>query len=241
MRLLRLTVALMALIVGTIQPTHAHDRIPRRLLIVEGNSISAHWPNYTTWPDQIRIVPWMRLNGFDVLNLAVSGSGINAMAARAGAVDAHLQLSGYDEFWLVVWEYTNTMTDGRGVQATYDQTRAYVEARRAAGFRVLIGTGISRDQMAVYHQPTGFTWDDMQRLNQMTRETWPQFADGLIDFGAIPELGSQDAPANRAMLWDAVHPTDAASALMRDAVLAELQSRIHTYYAPIAGQGANAL
>ena len=81
----------------------------------------------------------------------------------------------------------------------------------------------------------------MQAINQMTRETWPQFADGLIDFGAIPALGSRDAPANRAMLWDAVHPTDAASALMRDAVLAVLQGQIYTYYAPIAGQGGTGI
>lgn len=218
-------------VVGLLGVNRAVAAPVSRLLVSDGNSISANWParsgawpTYRTWPNQIVDDPWMAANGFGVVNMAIKGCNMLDMSERAPmGVDKLAGLA--SETYVVVWELTNTMYYWGGEQ-TFHMHANYCLARRAAGHRVLIGTGISRNNEATYHIPTGYTWPQMLALNNMLRTYAPWFADGVVDFAAIPELGGEFSWQNTTMFFDHVHLTDAGSALCKAVVLAELQRQV---------------
>lgn len=211
----------------------AARRDRRRLLVIEGNSLSSMGNEATVWPQHLAVQPWMRQMRFGVVNCALGGATIAHIARRAQMVDSLAGVA--EENWLLVFELTNTLRQNLGdVQATYDQHRAYCQARRALGFRVLIGTGISRNQELFYGTPTNFTHAQMTQLNDLIRDTYREFADGVVDFAAVPELGREDAPLNTTYFWDGVHLTGAGYALVLQTLLAELQRRVQVYYLPVA-------
>ena len=94
------------------------------------------------------------------------------------------------------------------VVTTHAALQQYCLARRAVGFRVVIVTLLPRSD------PDGF---EAARLayNQLLRDTWPSFADGIIDIAADPRIG--DSGDNRDLLFynkDAVHPNAAGYAVI---------------------------
>lgn len=186
----------------------------------------------TAWPQHIAVNPWMRRCRVGVVNLAMAGATIAHIARRSQLVDSLAGIA--DENYVLLFELTNTLrASGGDVLGAYQAHRDYCEARRKLGFRVLIGTGLSRNQEAYYNQPTGFTYQQMCELNHLIRTTASEFADGVVDFAARPELGSEDAPLNKKWFWDGVHVTGLGQFLLIDVVLAALQSRIYQYHAPI--------
>ncbi len=212
------------------QPQSCAALLWSRLLVADGNSISANWPardgawpEHLTWPNQIMREPWFVDNGFGLVNMAIKGCNILDMSERA-PMGVDKLARGADEAYIVVWELTNTMYYWT-VSETFHFHANYCKARKAAGYRVLIGTGISRDN-AHFNIPNGYTWADMQELNNMIRTYWFDFADGLLDFAGIPELGGEFSWQDAAMFVDGVHLTDAGSALAKAVVLAELQRQV---------------
>lgn len=203
------------------------------LLVCEGNSISSPTVLFDPWPSQLFRAPWMRQRRYAVLNLAVANSDIGQIEARAEQCDVLVHR--YTQPWMVVFELTNTLFHGLSVDQTYARHVAYCQARRAAGFRVLIGTGIDRNNQLRLGLPNTYTWEDMQRLNALIRDTWRTFADGLVDFAAIPELGPAGASSNSRYFYDGVHPSNAAGMLMMNCVLAELQRQTPVLYVPFVG------
>lgn len=202
-----------------------------RLLAVDGNSISANLPArggglppYRTWPTQLQDEPWMHERGFGLVNFSIKGTNIQAMSERAsGGVDALGHAA--QETYIAVWELTNTKYYW-SISDTFHMHANYCKARRAAGFKVLVGTCISRNNEPVYHIPTGFTWLEMLELNNMIRTYSRDFADGVLDFAAVPQLGDEYAWQDTSIFFDHVHLTDAGSALCKDVVLAELQRQV---------------
>ena len=206
----------------------------RRLIVIEGNSLSTPWLRRIQIADWLGFFPWMRERRFETVSLAVGGSDIRQLnePERTMRVDVLAQLN--YEHWLVLWELSNSMSHGISVAETYATHRAYCLARRAKGFKVLMGTCISRNQQIHFHQPT-FTWEQQQGINGMVRETWHEFADGLLDFDAVPELGARDAPLNPRYFLDGVHLTDEGSEIAAGVVLDAMKARYPTYYMPIVG------
>lgn len=204
----------------------------RRLLITEGNSLTSMGNGGYSWPQRIVVEPWIRRLGLGVVNIAIGGATIDDIVQRAPLVDSLAGLA--DESYLLLFELTNTMRANHGdVQATYDKHRAYCLGRRALGYKVFIGTGISRNQEIYYQQPTNFTHAQMCDLNNQIRQSYHDFADGLIDFAAISELGDENACLNLRYFWDGVHLTGEGLNLVMGATLKMMQGWVNTYYMPI--------
>lgn len=190
---------------------------PAELLIIcDGNSITSPRRGYTDWPYTLAI-----MTSIPTVNVAVSSNDIADCRSRAGvAVDRLVGLS--DETWVIIWEGTNYLRTTGNVQECYDQHVAYCQERRAAlrqaqrpvggracRGRVLIGTIISRE-------PTNaiYTLEQRHEFNDLLRQGWPSFADGLLDFASIPELGADDAWMNPTYFFDGIHLADPGSELV---------------------------
>lgn len=114
----------------------------------------------------------------------------------------------------VVWEITNTLAQGATVLETLEYLEEFCKARRAAGFQVLVGTCLDRGDSGA-----GF---NALRLaaNAAVRTGFANYADGVIDFAAIPQL--QDFNNATYFQADKTHLTPAGYQLIADLVAASL-------------------
>lgn len=89
---------------------------------------------------------------------------------------------------------------------TYPLTRRYCTDRHKVGWKCIVGTMISR------------TSEDSTKnqLNALLRTHWPEFADGLMDFAANPNLGADGASANATYFSDGIHLTSTGSAIINN-------------------------
>jgi len=96
----------------------------------------------------------------------------------------------------VLWCGTN---DGpSNPQQTISNLAAYARARRSLGWKVLVCTMLSRVSLD--------SWKNT--LNGLIRPAWSEWADGLIDMAANPNLGADGAYSNLAYFnSDQTHPT----------------------------------
>lgn len=178
---------------------------PTRLIICDGNSLSARWRDLSDWPTMLAslVAPSY------VVNTGTLSIDIGDCRQRAPKViDTLVGL--VDETWVIIWEGTNHLYWGHSVAENYAEHVAYCLERKAAGIdRVFVGTIISRE-------PNNAQYSFAQRheFNDLLRQNWRSFADGLLDFDAIPQLGADDAWANTDYFRDGVHLADAGSALV---------------------------
>lgn len=189
---------------------------PSRLIICDGNSITDYTPpyingNWRPWPY------WLAETGHCVVNTAVGATDIAECRQRAPvAVDTLVGLA--PETWCVIFEGTNYLNRHPDVQAAYQQHVQYCQERKAAGVdKVFIGTIIDR-------APGGLAYTDAQRweFNDLIRANFASFADGVIDFAAISEMGPDGTWADSRYFWDGIHPTDTGSRLLAETARAAL-------------------
>jgi len=99
---------------------------------------------------------------------------------------------------------TNDIKLGAASSTTaYNRIVAYCTARRAAGWKVVVGTILPRD-------PTdaGANFEtDRQAVNTSIRANWATFADALADVGADATIGAAGAQTNTVYYSDLIHPT----------------------------------
>ncbi len=224
-RLAFLTTSLAAL-AGTIPQPHP-EPAEGRLLICDGNSITDSTPpyingNWRPWPY------WLSAAGYRVVNTAVGATDIAECRRRAFVVvDTLVGLA--SETWCIIFEGTNYLNRYPNVQAAYHEHVCYCHERKAAGVdKVFIGTVISR-------APAGLAYTDTQRrqFNDLIRTNYASFADGVVDFAAMPEMGLDGTWADTRYFWDGIHPTDAGSRLLAEAARAALG---YTAYLPLVGK-----
>lgn len=95
--------------------------------------------------------------------------------------------------------------------ATYNELVAYARERRAAGFKVIIGTMVSR---------TGSngngTFDSQKNTyNALIRANWANFADGIADLAGDARLGADGAYSNLTYFQaDGIHINDTGAAIV---------------------------
>jgi lysophospholipase L1-like esterase len=90
----------------------------------------------------------------------------------------------------------------------YSGLRTYCAERRAAGFRVVVLTVLPSDEPLTF-EASRLAYD------AMIRDTWQEFADGLVDIGADPRIG--DTGDNLDLQFyvdDGVHPNNTGNAVM---------------------------
>lgn len=182
-----------------------------RFLCAEGDSISAH-DNSITYPWQFGPNANPALFGID---LAVSGSTISNLNLRAAQVDA--MLPPYNKragrkFILSVLIGTNDLASYPGGTAAWLAALAtYLDARRAAGWLVAIGTILPCTT-------TGF--NAARNTANTTLRTWTGVhCDAIFDFAADATMGpdsvAPDGGAYNATYYsDGKHPTAAGHIIL---------------------------
>jgi lysophospholipase L1-like esterase len=175
-----------------------------RLLVFDGNSLTfgtdASSPD-EAYPNQV--VRTLQEEGVScaAVNLGVPGQATPAMAAGAASKVDPLFRKGSSAI-LVAWEATNHMTNGATAQEAFDAFAQYCEARKEAGWKVVVLSVLPRDNP---HQPDFES--KRQQFNQLLREHWSEFADRLCDVGDDPEIG-QEGDEYGPLYVNQVHLTD---------------------------------
>jgi hypothetical protein len=198
-------------------------------IVVDGNSLSNYgspcFPgeNYgpgDKWPTILgTISPW---NTATILNYATSGqntlSMINGGAKDCGPgsdgsvirpsatlfIDPLIDPEKYNI--LITWEVANDIASIGNVTDAYNRIVSYCQARRAAGFKVLVVTMIKWRYYLSDTTAFGDTWEqfDAKRLfvNNQIRNNWESFADGICDLALENQFLD---PYNATYYVDGIH------------------------------------
>jgi hypothetical protein len=219
---------LQAGIAGTIaalapRPTHAAPLpVQPRIVVVEGNSLSANnpsaygWP--VCWPTRLAAGEWAQRNAMNVVNVAIGATGLEECFDRAPLfVDWLRPLAAWGCVVLIEGGNDIGQRDPRTGASAYAKTVRYCQDRRAAGWRVLVGTITNRTNV----WPPSW-WDEAKAYNVLLRESWRAFADGLVDLAGVPELGNDNAADDPHYFHDKIHYADAAMDIVHGMVEREL-------------------
>ena len=162
--------------------SYAISHYKLRQVIFDGNSltIGTGATAYTTdYPTQCAALLG---TNYAAINFGVAGQTTPQMTADAVAQVDPLYSTPFSKI-LVAWEGTNDIVIGGADAATaYANLVTYCQARRAAGYKVIIVTVIKRGPAGAGFETTRNT------LNANIVANWATFADGLADVGAAAQL-----------------------------------------------------
>lgn len=136
-------------------------------------------------------------------NFAISGSSIANLNSRAPMVDAVIPASPLagQKFVLHVLLGANDLGGGGGtglVAPFLTNLAAYLDARRAAGWKIVLGTILPG---------TGSGFNTNRNLANPTLRTWlGVHCDAIADFAADPTIGTDAAASNTTYYSDGQHP-----------------------------------
>ena len=122
------------------------------------------------------IRPTIRLKVSAIDNVAVAGKTTAQLITDALTKVDPLFVSGKRNI-VIFWEGTNDLGNNHDPTTTYNNIVTYCNARRAAGFKVIVLTIIARNVNAQFEA-------DRLMVNANLRANWTTFADGLVDVGA---------------------------------------------------------
>jgi lysophospholipase L1-like esterase len=129
---------------------------------------------------------------------------------------------------LVVWAGANDLAAGYTAQEIYENARTYCLARKQRGFTVLVCTMYPL-------QPKG---DDQRyealrvEYDRLLRDTWPQFADALVDLAADARIGDASPESRAGYFIDIVHLNETGYGVIADAVAAVLKPLVESRTGP---------
>ncbi len=159
------------------------DAVGSRQLLFEGDSQTGLRSGGWDYPTQlIRSMGYIPCNAY-VNNLGVGGSTVAAMAGRASSADARHDAHKANHVF-VVWIGTNDLYAGASGASTYSAIVEYGQARRAAGWKVVVLTVLPTSKIGMarsYETERG-------ALNRRITSTWATFADRLVDVAADSRL-----------------------------------------------------
>ena len=184
-------------------------------LVFEGDSLTQGYGIATgqDYPSQcVRMLGRGPLTSYGY-NLAVGGSVIATMAARAAACDALLGVKGTN--WLVAWCGSNDIGAGATGLDTLGAYVGYLIARRSAGWKVAAVTIIPR-----YSDPFMAQLPD---FNANLLAGWSGVSDLLIDLAANTAFDEKADTVNYTNYQnDSVHLTSTGAAIVAGIVKTRL-------------------
>jgi len=152
-------------------------------------------------------------------NFGVSSQTTVQMTSDAQAqIDSLYNLSKYRNI-VVVWEGTNDIYFGATAEEAYNNLVSYCQARRSAGYKVVIVTLLPRSNAGT---PVGFDTDRLS-VNTNIRNNWTTFADAIADVASNTAIG--DAGDELDTIYynsDKVHMTDTGYGVVAGAVKAAI-------------------
>jgi lysophospholipase L1-like esterase len=162
------------------------------VIVCDGDSITFN--GNPTYPEQLKYQ-----QPSQIFNVAVPGQTLATMLANAPA-NVDTKLPPNTPGIVVIWGGTNDIGQGTSVSDTYATLVSYCQARRAAGWKVVVVTMLSR---------TGFDQQHDQ-YDALIRAGWTGFADSLADVAANSTLGADGASTNTTYFNGGIHPTQLA-------------------------------
>jgi len=143
-------------------------------------------------------------------NFGASGQTIEQMAADAATQIDPLYNAAASKNVLVAWEGTNALQTLQNPTTVYNDTVSYCQARRAAGWQVVIATILPRTAAGTYANFEA----DRQTVNTNIRTNYAAFADALADVGNDATIGVTGASNNVTYYSDKTHLTTAGYAIV---------------------------
>lgn len=144
-------------------------------------------------------------------NFGISGQTTEQMASNAAAnVDLRINTTKYSRNVLVAWEITNSYCNALNTkEVAYSDFVSYCNARRAAGWKLVILNVINRTTNLNTRTAADFAAAQVYWNGRLATE-FATFADALVDVNA---LNLQNTVG-----WDGTHPSDAGYALVAAAI-----------------------
>jgi lysophospholipase L1-like esterase len=146
----------------------------------DSGTASTNWRPYPT-----QTYPLLNFKDYVTYNFGVSGQGSTAMSSDAASQIDTLYDSTLRKNVLVAWDITNEIAFGTSAATAYSNFVSYCQARRAAGWKVIVMTVLPRTD-------TGVDADfETKRtsVNTLIRSNWSSFADSLVDVAADTRIG----------------------------------------------------
>ena len=173
-------------------------------VLAEGDSISIFWGgNYTG--TYAAASPTVRIRGVAVGGSQLNGTeGSNTLAARRAAdLSHHARI-------LTVFIGANDLGGYPSGRAYVDTLFSYLAPFRAAGTKIAVATILAR------RVPTSPIHDAKHNTNRIEANNLIRAAvgveiDAVIDFAADPVMGTDDAPLDKTLFYDGLHPTNACA------------------------------
>ncbi len=180
-----------------------------------GDSITYGLGVSTPWPSMLSLT---NQPAYTVSNWGVVGTTIQAIdGSEPNRVATKCQSSAGPTVAIV---FAGTNDFGSGFGASGSQVFSYllgeVQLLKQAGCRVFVGTMISRGGNDASGS-TSFDVDKDAYDGLILQQARTFGADGIVDFGAIPQLGADGAFAGSYFQSDQTHPTQAGQALLATA------------------------
>lgn len=194
-------------------------------VVVDGNSLAAGYWGTTNWACADGIEAATGAPGpLDYSIVATSGISTPALISRAGGmVDARFRSDlPANKNVCMVWELTNDLSTGIGGAQAYANVKAYCQARKAAGWKVVVATCLPRSNAGLVA-----TFEaDRQYVNSAivlnaVAEGW---ADAVAHVGGDATIGAPGASDNTANFNDKIHLTSAGHAIAKTYFTAALNS-----------------
>lgn len=143
-------------------------------------------------------------------NQALSGTGVGELITDAATVDALLQ-SGQSNI-LSVFIGANNAPDTTFLTSL----ASYCDARRAAGWYVLLGTLLPQTVQPSFNAARVTANTEIRKWTASGSTVVGKHADRVFDFAADPVMGLDATASNLTYFIDGLHPTLVGQARMRD-------------------------
>lgn len=192
--------------------------ISRPQIIFDGDSLTLgtgstgglNYPNQT-------ITQLGGSNYYDLTNIGVGGQLMQTILANGATAVDPLYKYYRSNNYVSLLGGTNDLDSGSSdASTTYGYIVSYSQARRTAGYKVIVNTILPRGAGA-----QGIAFEALrQTVNSSIRANWESFADGISDIGADPIIGTFGANLNATYYTDTTHMTNAGYAILASHVAA---------------------
>jgi lysophospholipase L1-like esterase len=144
-------------------------------------------------------------------NIALSGSGISTLVDEAADTDAKLVIGAANILSVFIGANHNPVTDEFLVPLA-----AYLDARRASGWYVLLGTLLPQTTKPDFNSQRAVANPELRLWITNGSIVPGKHADRIFDFAADPIMGLDATASNLTYFADGLHPTPVGQARMRD-------------------------
>lgn len=183
-------------------------------IFFEGDSLTTALTGVSPYPFKVGTALTAAGYNFDAWSIARGGDrAADALVEPQKQIDQHFDGRTRNNIE-VVWLGSNDLASGIGsnfvVNDTFNSLANYCQARRVAGFKVIIMTILPRTT-------SGFNTLRNQ-LNPLITANYTSFADGLADVAANTTIGEDGDAADTTYYSDGTHLTGTANQIVADIV-----------------------